>query len=126
MFIFVADLILILHFAIVLFISSIFILVPLGYKLNWSFFKSMRLRIIHIGLMIFVTIESIFGLICPLTYLENLFRKEKEYDLFLTYWLSQLIYWDFPSIFFLCLYLLCLSWTIIMWIIFPPREINHI
>ena len=35
----IADIILILHFGIILFITSLFFLIPVGYKFNWIFKK---------------------------------------------------------------------------------------
>ena len=120
----IADLILILHFGIVLFITSLFFLIPVGYKFNWIFTKNIKVRVFHAGLMTFVTIETFLGMACPLTYLENYFLNENENEnkLFLSYWLNKIIYWDLPSYFFLIMYLICLVWTFIMWYIFPPKK----
>ncbi len=121
----IADIILILHFGIILFITSLFFLIPVGYKFNWIFTKNIKIRVFHAGLMTFVTIETFLGIACPLTYLENYFLNENENEnkLFLSYWLNKIIYWDLPSYFFLIMYLICLFWTFIMWYIFPPKKV---
>tara|TARA_B100001758_G_C17974955_1_gene385227 strand:+ start:135 stop:503 length:369 start_codon:yes stop_codon:yes gene_type:complete len=119
---FVTDLILILHFSIVIFITSLFFLIPVGYKLNWSSVRKKNLRKIHVALMAFITLETLLGIACPLTYLENYLLNKVETELFLSFWLKKIIYWDFPSIFFIILYLICFAWTIIMWILFPPKN----
>ena len=120
----IADIILVLHFGIVLFITSLFFLIPVGYKFNWIFTKNIKIRVFHAGLMTFVTIETFLGIACPLTYLENYFLNENENEnkLFLSYWLNKIIYWDLPSYFFLIIYLICLVWTFIMWYKFPPKK----
>ena len=120
----IADIILVLHFGIILFITSLFFLIPVGYKFNWIFTKNIKIRVFHAGLMTFVTIEKFLGMACPLTYLENYFlgNNENENKLFLSYWLNKIIYWDLPSYFFLIMYLICLVWTFIMLYIFPPKK----
>ena len=118
----IAALILILHFGIIIFITSLFFLVPIGYKYNWQFVKNKKLRIIHLGLITFISLETVLGLACPLTYLENFFLEKNTYEFFLSYWISQIIYWNLPSSFFIILYLICFIWTIKMWQLFPPRK----
>ena len=122
MFVYIADFILITHFVVIIFITSLFIMIPIGYKFNWLFLKNKSLRTFHLGLMILVTLETIFGIACPLTYLENFFLQKVQDELFLTYWLSKVIYWDLPSSFFTISYLICLIWTIKMWQLFPPKK----
>ena len=119
---FLADFILILHFSIVIFITSLFFFIPIGYKLNWPNVKNKNLRRIHLALMTFITIETILGIACPLTYLENYLLNRYETEFFLSFWLKKIIYWNFPSSFFIFLYLVCFGWTIAMWILFPPKK----
>ena len=119
---FLADFILILHFSIVIFITSLFFFIPIGYKLNWPKVKNKNLRRIHLALMTFITIETILGIACPLTYLENYLLNRSETEFFLSFWLKKIIYWNFPSSFFIFLYLVCFGWTIAMWILFPPKN----
>ena len=124
MFFYIADFILIVHVLLIIFIVSFFFLIPIGYKLNWSFIKNRKIRYIHIILMLIVTLETFFGITCPLTYLENFFSKKTGNDTFIFYWISKIIYWDLPSSFFLLLYITCLGWTVIIWKLFPPKGVN--
>ena len=63
----IADLILVIHFLIVFFIISLFALVPYGYYKKWTWVNSKKIRYTHLFLITFVAIESIAGIICPLT-----------------------------------------------------------
>ena len=57
-----------------------------------------------------------------LRYLENNLRGINENQLFLSRWITEVIYWDFPSEFFLIIYCLCLGWTFLIWKKYPPIE----
>ena len=118
----IADIVLFFHFCIVVFITFGFVLIPIGYNFNWIWIKNKKLRLLHFGMMIFVTFETILGLSCPLTVLENNLRGINENQLFLSRWITEVIYWDFPSKFFLILYCLCLGWTFLIWKKYPPIE----
>ena len=121
----IADIILMFHFAIIFFITFGFFLIPIGYKLGWVWIKNSKLRICHCGMMIFVTSETILGITCPLTLIENSLRGINESTSFISYWISQIIYWNFPTQFFVVLYCICLVWTFLMWKIFPPMIENN-
>ena len=120
----IADIVLFFHFCIVVFITFGFVLIPIGYNFNWIWIKNKKLRLLHFGMMIFVTFETILGLSCPLTVLENNLRGINENQLFLSRWITKVIYWDFPSEFFLIIYCLSLGWTFLIWKKYPPIEKN--
>ena len=69
-----ADLVLIFHFGIVIFITSLFVIIPVGYKLEWKWPRNRKLRSTHLFLIFFVTTETVFGLTCPLTLIEHNLR----------------------------------------------------
>ena len=70
----IADIILIIHFLIIFFVISLFLLIPISYKLNWEYLKNKTIRVAHISLITLVTIETLIGVHCPLTILENKLR----------------------------------------------------
>ena len=116
-----ADLVLIFHFGIVIFITSLFVIIPVGYKFKWKFPKNRKLRSTHLFLISLVTAETVFGLTCPLTLIEHNLRGIFISNTFVNIWLQKLLYWNFPKEFFLISYILCLTWTIFMWNRFPPK-----
>ncbi|MDC0457109.1 DUF2784 family protein [Alphaproteobacteria bacterium] len=120
-----ADIVLMFHFAIIVFITFGFFLIPIGYKFGWVWIKNSKLRICHCGMIIFVTFETILGITCPLTLIENSLRGINESTSFISYWIHQIIYWNFPTQFFIVLYCLFLVWTFLMWKIFPPMIKNN-
>ncbi|MDC0228170.1 DUF2784 family protein [Alphaproteobacteria bacterium] len=120
----IADIVLMSHFAIVIFITFGIFLIPIGYKSNWLWVKNFKLRICHCGMMLFITLEALLGITCPLTSIENNLRGVDKTTSFISYWINQIIYWDLPSKFFIILYCAVLIWTFLLWKLFPPINKN--
>ena len=120
----IADIVLLFHFFIVVFVTSGFVLIPIGYNFDWLWIKNKKLRLLHFGMMIFITFETLLGIACPLTILENNLRGVEKNQLFISMWISEIIYWDFPSNFFIILYFIFLGWTFLIWMKYPPLENN--
>ena len=121
----IADFILVIHFLIVIYVTAGILLIPIAYKMDWQIFKNKKLRVLHLLLIFFVTFESIFGLTCPLTSIENYLRNVLNTQSFISYLLQKIIFWDLPNIFFLFLYCACLTLTICWWKFFPPLKGTH-
>ncbi|MFL2932172.1 MAG: DUF2784 family protein [bacterium] len=118
----IADFILALHFLIAVFITSGFFIIPVGYKLKWNWCKSFKIRTIHTIAILIVTAETVLGITCPLTSIENSFRGIYNSESFLSYWFREILYWNLPMELFLFVYSVCLIWTIAMWKLFPPKK----
>ena len=95
-----ADLVLIFHFGIVIFITSLFVIIPVGYKFKWNWARNRKLRSTHLFLIFLVTTETVFGLTCPLTLIEHNLRGIFFSNTFVNSWLQNLLYWSFPKEFF--------------------------
>jgi hypothetical protein len=117
-----ADIVLLFHFCVVLFITTGFFLIPIGYKFGWRWVQNRKLRIVHCGMMVFVTLETLLGITCPLTSIENSLRGINRSKSFVGYWIEQIIYWEFPTQLFLFLYVLFLGWTLFIWKRCPPKK----
>ena len=118
----IADALLLVHFSLAAFITLGFFIIPIGYKLGWNWIKNRNLRLLHLSLMGVITVETIVGLTCPLTVLENMFRDVDYSASFMSYWIAQILYWDLPNHVFVTLYSLCLWWVSILWKICPPIQ----
>ena len=118
----IATFILILHFSIIIFIVGLFFLIPIGYRCGWVWQKNKKIRLFHLFLISIVTLETCIGVACPLTIIENNLRGVYVSNSFVYNFFNKMIYWDFPTVFFLITYLISLSWTIFMWFIFPPKK----
>ena len=73
----------------------------------------------------FITVETIVGLTCPLTVLENMFRDVDYSSSFISHWMAQILYWNLPSEVFVLLYSLCLAWVLIFMEGLPPNSENE-
>ena len=118
----IAGALILVHFSLAAFITLGFFIIPIGHKLGWNWIKSRNLRILHLFLMGVITAETIVGLTCPLTVLENMFRDVDYSSSFMSYWIAQILYWDLPNHVFVTLYSLCLWWVSILWKICPPIQ----
>ena len=120
-----ADLVLIIHFCLVFFVVFGLVALPIGYLKNFSWTRNYKLRVAHILLMGFVTLEAIFGITCPLTIIENILRKVDTQQSFVSYWILQFIYWDLPTYFFAILYFSCFIWSLVFWKLHPPEYVKR-
>jgi hypothetical protein len=64
-----ADALLALHVAIVLFVVGLLPLVLAGGPLGWRWVRHFGLRLTHLGLMVFIAAQTWLGQLCPLTVL---------------------------------------------------------
>ena len=115
-----ADLVMAAHFLLAAFVALGLVAIPFGYKFGWAWVRNRRLRISHASVMGFVTAETIVGLTCPLTILENMFRDVDYTSSFVSYWVAQILYWDLPSEVFILLYSSCFGLVLILWRVCPP------
>ena len=118
----IAGALLLVHFSLAAFITLGFFIIPIGYKLGWNWMKNRNLRLLHLSLMAVITVETVVGLTCPLTVLENMFRDVDYSSSFMSYWIAQILYWNLPNHVFVILYSLCLGWVLILWKVCPPIQ----
>ena len=69
-----ADLILLLHLAIVAFAVLLPPLVLVGAWRGWIWVRNPVLRLLHLGLIVFVATQALIGELCPLTVWEHELR----------------------------------------------------
>ena len=117
-----ADLVMVAHFLLAAFVVSGLLVIPIGYKIGWTWVRNRRLRISHASLMSFITAETIVGLTCPLTILEHNLRGNSPVRSFIGHWVERVLYWDLPHEIFIILYFLCFAWVVFLWKRCPTRE----
>ena len=69
-----ADLIVVLHLAYVLFVLLGFAAIWLGAWLRWGWTRRPAFRITHLACTLVVAVEAVFGVVCPLTEWEHELR----------------------------------------------------
>ncbi|MFC1481993.1 DUF2784 domain-containing protein [Candidatus Neomarinimicrobiota bacterium] len=119
-----SDLVVLLHFAYAAFVVAGFILILLGWWRKWHWIRQPLFRWLHLGCIALVALESVAGLVCPLTLLENWLlvgtgATGYERD-FIANLLYNLLYYDFPAWVFIIAYVTLAVLTAIIMILIPP------
>ena len=93
-----ADIILVMHFLFVAFVIGGLAAIWIGAALNWDWIKNFWFRAAHLGAIGFVIAESLVGILCPLTVLENALRQiGRPESSFIQRWVTRLLYYDLPE-----------------------------
>jgi hypothetical protein len=120
-----ADIILIIHFLFVLFVVGSVPLIWIGARLGWRFVRNMRFRLAHVGAIVFVSMESMAGLVCPLTLLEDLLRQSPTDTSFVQRWLHRILFYDVPEGVLTVLYLTFAILVAITFKLVPPSRYSR-
>ena len=120
-----ADLILLLHLAIVLFNTLGLVLVWIGAALRWRWVRIFALRVTQLILMGYIALQAVVGQVCPLTLLEDALRGTADERGFIARWASALLYWNAPPWVFAAGYV---AWFVLMlltwWWVRPARRVS--
>ena len=120
-----ADAILLLHFAFVLFVVGGLLLTWLGAWRGWRWIRSLRFRIAHLAAIVFVAGEALLGIVCPLTEWEDALRGTAGDKSFIARWVHQLMFFAAPEWVFTLLYVaFALAVAATLWWV-PPRRNPH-
>ncbi len=117
-----ADLLLVLHFALAGFIVLGLILVWVGALARWSWVRNPLFRTLHVCSIVFVAAEALAGAACPLTVREDLLRGGARPDSFVGRWIFRLLYYDAPEGLFTVLYAAWAAATVLTLRFVPPRR----
>lgn len=120
--IWLADLILVIHFLIVLFNVGGLLAIWLGAALGWGWVRNFWFRVIHLGLMGFIAVQAAIGALCPLTVWEDQLRGGEPGNGFLQRWIAQLLFYDLPGWFFTVAYIAFAGLVLLTFFLIPPRR----
>ena len=101
-----ADIVLIVHFLYVLFVVGSLPLIWVGAWLKLNFVRNNGFRFTHLAAILFVVGESLAGVVCPLTAMENKLRQVETEGSFIQHWLHQIIFYSFPESVLTIIYIL--------------------
>ena len=121
-----ADAIVIIHAAYVAFVVFGLAAILLGAAMNWRWTRSLAFRITHLAAIALVCLESIVGVMCPLTSLEDSIRQRggasRYSGDFVAYWAHRMIFYNFPPWIFTTAYISFAILVVITFIAIPPRR----
>lgn len=120
-----ADLVLVLHVAIVVFVVGGLVLVIAGNLRGWRWVNALWFRLAHLSAIAFVVAQAWLGMVCPLTTLEMWLRAQAGAAVysggFIEHWLQRLLYYDAPPWVFVLAYSLFGLLVLASWLVYPPR-----
>jgi hypothetical protein len=118
----IADLLVVVHFAIVLYIVGGLMAVWAGAALGWRWIRNPWFRYLHLAAIAYVAAEAALGLACPLTVWEDLLRGGARPDSFVGRWVRRLLYYQAPEWVFTSLYVTWALATLATLRLVPPRR----
>ena len=92
-----ADLVLTVHFAFVLFVVGGLALIWIGAAAGWRWVRNFWFRIAHLAAITFVAAEALAGVWCPLTVWEDALRGRHEDKGFIARWIHYVMFYDLPG-----------------------------
>lgn len=122
---FLADVIVLIHALFVLFVVGGQLLILMGWTGGWAWTRNLAFRLVHLAAIAYVVMEAWFGIVCPLTILENHFRDLADierYEMsFIGYWLNRLLFFSFPEWIFTLIYSIFFLLIVVTFFAYPPR-----
>lgn len=119
-----ADLILLVHFAFVLFIVGGLALIWMGAALGWRWVRNFWFRVAHLAAIVFVTGEALAGVWCPLTVWEDMLRGGVPGETsFIARWIHRILFYSFPEWVFTVAYVVfALIVAATWWLVRPGKH----
>lgn len=121
-----ADVVLVLHFGVVVFVVGGLAAVLVGNWLGWRWVNGWWFRLIHLMAIAGIVTQSWLGKLCPLTTLESGLRAragDSGYaGSFIEHWLGRVMFFEAPLSVFVLAYTAFAIVVLASWWWFPPRR----
>lgn len=130
LYLFLADAILMLHFAFVVFVVGGLIVIWIGRWRRWNFVRNIWFRVAHLAAIGIVAAESIAGIVCPLTTWEDQLRllagrNEIYQGSFIQHWIHRVMFFEVEEwVFTICYIAFFLAVALSFW--FVPVKRNRV
>jgi len=120
-----ADAVVFVHAAYVSFVVVGLVAILIGSVLRWQWVRNVWFRVTHLTMIGIVVVESLFGITCPLTTLENNLRyaagETARAESFVGRWVHDLLFFDAPPWVFTLVYCLFGAVVLATFVLAPPR-----
>lgn len=120
-----ANAVVFLHAAYVSFVVVGLVAILIGCVLRWQWVRNAWFRIVHLTMIGIVVVESIFGITCPLTTLENNLRRAAgetaSTESFVGRCVHDLLFFDAPPWVFTVVYCVFGAVVLATFVFAPPR-----
>lgn len=119
-----ADGVLVVHVAVVLFVVLGLVLTVIGGAWGWLWVRNRWFRLGHLTAIAVVVLQAWLGVLCPLTTLEMWLREQAGAagyrGNFIGHWLQRLLYYQAPEWLFVLAYTVFALLVIVVWWRLPP------
>jgi len=99
-----------------------------GVALHWQWVRNFWFRIVHFLMIAAVAVESLFGVLCPLTAWEDRLRERAgesaEPYSFIGRWVHELLFFDLPHSVLTASYCAFFLVVLLLLIVAPPRRMS--
>ena len=116
-----ADLILMVHFAFVLFVVLGFGVILVGLLAGWQWVRNRTFRVTHLVAIAVVVIQAWLGQLCPLTIWENQLRRlagQTSYaESFVQHWLHKVLFYQAEPWVFTATYTAFAALVVLVWLL---------
>ena len=121
-----ADALLVVHAAVVVFVVGGQLMVLVGGPLGWGWVRSPLFRVAHLLVLLVVIVQSWLGQRCPLTDWEMALRREAGQsaygESFVAHWVGSLLFYEAPPWAFTLAYTVFGVLVLASWYWLPPRR----
>ena len=115
----IADTILVIHFAFVVFVVFGFMLILVGLLARWSWIRNRIFRFTHLAAVGYVVLQAWLGQLCPLTIWENELRRragQSDYtETFVEHWLHEILFYQAEPWVFTTIYTCFGALVVLVW-----------
>lgn len=121
-----ADLLLVFHTLLVMFVIFGLLATLIGYFRQWNWVRNFWFRLSHLVVIGIVVLQAWLGVLCPLTIWEMELRAKAGqggYDgSFIQHWLQTILYYNAPDWVFILVYTLFGTLVLASWFLVRPRR----
>jgi hypothetical protein len=118
-----ADVVLVVHFAFVAFVVGGLAAIWIGAALGWHWVRRFWFRVAHLIAICFVAAEALAGVMCPLTVWEDALRGRTSELGFIARWIRSVMFYELPLwVFTLAYVLFAAVVAVTFWLVPPVRR----
>lgn len=121
-----ADLLLVFHTLLVVFVIFGLVATLVGYFRQWNWVRNLWFRLSHLVVIGIVVLQAWLGVLCPLTIWELALRAKAGqggYEgSFIQHWLETILYYNAPDWVFILVYTLFGTLVLASWFLVKPRR----
>jgi hypothetical protein len=120
-----ADVVVAVHLAFVVFVLIALLLIVAGIPLRWRWTRNLWFRLVHLASIAIVAGQAVVGVTCPLTDLESYLRAKADVPLeqasVIGRWAHNILFYQGPEAVFMWCYIAFGALVLLTFLLAPPR-----